>query len=155
MTCKNIYMGQKWSSADLKFGKGSIYLGGPRNRRGRSWRIDVINQLSNALDATLLIPETSAQLKGGASRSSAETDRWQKFAIGSAAAIIFWYPKDAAEDSSVIDIGAWSTTNKVFFGKEPENQTATIITLAESNNVIISDSLDGLIERLTGYLNRE
>lgn len=155
MTCKNIYLGQKWTSADLKFGKGTIYLGGLRNRRGRSWRTDVITKISNSIDATLLVPETSAQLKGGSSRTSPETDRWQKFAIGSSTAIIFWFPKNAVDDTGVIDLEPWSSSRKVLIGKDPENNSPSVIKVAENSNIVIVDSLDGLIDKMLGLLNRE
>jgi len=72
MACKYIYIGQKWTSSDLKIGKGSIYLSGPRNRRGKSWRVDAINKIANAVEATLLIPEGANQLKGGFCRVDKE-----------------------------------------------------------------------------------
>jgi len=157
MACKYIYIGQKWTSSDLKIGKGSIYLSGPRNRRGKSWRVDAINKIANAVEATLLIPEGANQLKGGFCRvDKEEKNRWQKFAIGSAAAIAFWYPKDAVDDLGPIDLEAWANSAKVFIGKDPQNQTPTITKLAETHpHVTISDSLEGLVERLTNWLNRE
>lgn len=155
MTCKYIYIGQKWTSSDLKFGKGSIYLAGPRNRKGKSWRIEAINKIASAgVEASLFIPESVNQLKGGFCRiSKEEKSKWQKFAIASATSIIFWYPKDESEDVGATDLKAWCKSDKVFVGKDPENQSADMLSLlAGDTRVNISGTMDELVERLVNWL---
>ena len=139
----------------MKYGSGSIFLAGPRNRKGKSWRIDAINKIALAgIEATLFIPESVSQLKGGFCRLSKEDkNKWQKFAIASATAIIFWYPKDGSEDVGAADLKAWCRSDKVFVGKDPENENSDMASLLAGNTKAnISSSIDELIDRLVNKL---
>jgi hypothetical protein len=154
---KYIYVGQKWTAADVKVGNGSVYIGGPRNRKGKSWRVDFINKLAEiGITGSLFIPEGPGQLKGGFCRiDKDEKNKWQKFAAASASAIVFWFPSDASDDIGALDLKAWYKSDRVFIGKDPSNTTAIVDEISKEPNIIISDSLDGVVERVSVWLNRE
>jgi hypothetical protein len=45
MNCKKVYIGQEITQEDWDYGIGSVYLAGPRNLKGKSWRIDLIQKI--------------------------------------------------------------------------------------------------------------
>lgn len=152
MVCKNIYLGQKWTSADLKFGSGTVFLAGPRNNKGKSWRIDAINKIgASGIECTIFIPEGVGQLKGGFCRISREDQlRWQRFAVSASHHVLFWFPKEEAEDIGAIDIAAWAKSDRILVGKDPEN---TNEKLSKFEN--ISDSIEELIKKLSIVINNK
>lgn len=141
----------------MKFGNGSVYLAGPRNRKGKSWRVDAVNKIAKAgLQCTIFIPESVGQLKGGFCRlDKEEKSKWQKFAIASATTVLFWYPPDASEDVGVADLKAWCKSERVFIGRDPENKTQVVEDLMQNDqNVVVVNSLDALVEKMAAWVNR-
>lgn len=120
MVCKKIYLGQELTQEDWDYGMGSIYLGGPRNYKGKSWRLDLIDKIESSVsNVCILIPETQNQLKGGANKMPPQEQfAWQQLAMSVASAILFWFPNGLFNIQSCVEFGAWHKSERVFLGHD-------------------------------------
>ena len=155
MTCKQIYLGQNWSVEELNFsGLGSIYLAGPK---GNSWRFDFIKKIESlGFKVTFFIPELNGKLYGGqlynGEPSIEESFTWQKSAISSATAVVFWFPKGEIDPQSLVEFGAWCKSERVFLGGNgPEIKYLDWLFHTEQK-LNAANSLDQLVERVVHWM---
>lgn len=124
MKVKKVYLGQELNQEDWDYGIGSMYLAGPRNPKGHSWRLDLINKLEEQKSPiSILVPETKAQLNGGESKlHSMKIYEWQHLAMSVASCILFWYPAGVVDAQSYVEFGAWHKSERIFLGREKVGQ---------------------------------
>lgn len=149
MNCKKVYLGQEIENEEWSYGLGSVYLAGPRNPKGKSWRLDVISKLEESgTPMAIFIPETKSQLRGGFNKSPSHVIYdWQRFAMSMASAIIFWYPKDAYDAQSLVEFGLWHKSERIFLGREdPKKNEYLDWVLYKEQMLYPADTIDQVIE---------
>lgn len=153
--CNRVIPYKCWQSKLLEAGISKQIISSLQEYFDR--HVDFINKLAETgITGALFIPEGPGQLKGGFCKiDKEEKNKWQKFAAASATAIVFWFPADATEDIGALDLKAWYKSDRVFIGRDPVNQTTIVDEISKEPKVIISDSIAGLVERVSGWLNRE
>lgn len=149
MTCKNIYLGQDWTIEELNTsGFGSIYLAGPLNTNGKSWRNDFIKKIEKSgLQVTFLIPENKEK-----TLSKEEMFAWQKSAISSASVIVFWFPNGETNIQSLVEFGAWYKSERVFLGGNGPDVEYLDWAIHSEQKINASNTLDQLAERVVHWL---
>jgi len=155
MTCKKVYIGQELKDEDLVYGIGSVYLGGPRNTKGKSWRLDFIKGFERAkADCVLFIPETYNQLKGGFNKNPAQ-DRyqWEHMTISVASVILFWYPADVIDVQSSAQFGSWYKSERTFCGTEnPDHEQYIHWLYKKQHKMYPCGSPDELIDMVVRWM---
>lgn len=155
MNCKKIYLGQEIESEDWSYGLGSVYLCGPRNPKGKSWRLDLISKLENSgTPMTIFIPETKNQLKGGFNKvDKNKVFDWQRSAMAISTAIIFWYPKGVFDDQSFAEFGLWHKSERIFLGREVGANTEYLEWLLYKEQLLYpADNLDQVTEMFLHWI---
>src|SRR5690606_11293305 len=106
---KRFYLGQDFMEEDWGYGLGSVYLGGSRNPKGKSWRLEIMKKFEETkTPMSFFIPETKNQLKGGFNKVPKETIfQWEHMAISVATVILFWYPSGSIKPQNCSEFGAW------------------------------------------------
>jgi len=147
MSCKKIYIGQELTQEDWDYGMGSVYLAGPRNPKGKSWRVDIIDKIEKATSGVcILIPETEDQLKGGLSNILPNDQfAWQHLAMSVASTILFWFPHGVFNAQSCVEFGAWHKSEKVFLGHEPYGAEYMDWLLNKEQSLYPAESMDQLV----------
>lgn len=154
MASKYIHLGQDWETEELNnFGLGSVYLAGPRNKTGKSWRQDLIKKIENSgLKLTFFIPEPKAQLRSGDILPKERFD-WQKSAIASASAILFWFPLNEYDAQSLVEFGCWCKSERVFLGGDPCPEIEYLDWLLYNEQKIhATNTLEQLTERFVHWI---
>lgn len=161
MTSKCIYLCQDFVIEDLNVsGLGCIYLAGPRNKDGTSWRFDLIKKIEDlGLKVPFLIPEPSknSQLANCPDVSNIITAskcfKWQHSAMAMATAIAFWFPKDATPSpDSFVQFGMWCKSERVFLGIEDTNYNYMDWLFHSEQKMTTSPTLDQLAERIVHWI---
>ena len=155
MRCKKIYIGQEIEQEDWIYGSGSVYLAGPRNPKGKSWRLDFIKKLEDSGSAIcVFVPESKNQLIGGFNKMpDVEKYKWQHLAISLASAIVFWYPAGIADSQSYVEFGSWHKVERIFLGREDPQSTQYLDWLLHHEQKLFpADNLDDLAEMVIHWL---
>lgn len=147
MNCKIIYLGQDVSSDDWNYGLGSVYLAGPRNKKGKSWRLDLISKLEKSnIPLAIFVPETEIQLNDNIYQKN-NLYCWQHSTMAISTSIIFWYPKDIYDDQSFADFGLWHKSERIFLGREPGAQIEYLEWLFYKEQLLYpAETLDQIVE---------
>jgi hypothetical protein len=153
MNCRKLYLGQEIVSDDLHYGLGSVYLAGPKNPKGKSWRLDIISKLeSSETPITIFIPETKNQLKSDKFTKEISFN-WQRSAMAIATSIIFWFPKGVYDDQSFAEFGLWHKSERIFLGREPGAQTEYLEWLFYKEQLLYpADNLDQVTEMFLHWI---
>lgn len=155
MKCRKLYIGQDVEHEDWNYGLGSVYLAGPRNPKGKSWRLDLIKKLEDTqIPICLLIPETKNQLKGGFTKIP-ETERyqWQYMAMSVATTILFWYPSGCSDAQSYVEFGSWHKAERIFMGREDKNENSYLDWLLHKEQKLFpAEDTDQLVEMVSHWL---
>lgn len=149
MNSRKLYLGQEIESGDWNYGLGSVYLAGPRNTKGKSWRLDIISKLENSeTPISIFIPETKNQLQNGLNKvSKNKMFDWQQSAMAIATSIIFWFPKDVHDDQSFAEFGLWHKSERIFLGRELGAQIEYLEWLFyKEQSLYPAESLDQIVE---------
>lgn len=154
MNSKKIYLGQDVDSNDWNYGLGSVYLAGPRNSYGKSWRLDLISKIEESeIPLTILIPETKNQLKSNNINKIDNEFNWKTSSMAVATSILFWYPKDFNDYQSFIDFGIWHKSERIFLGREPGSPTEYLEWLFYKEQLLYpADDLDQIVEMFTHWI---
>lgn len=158
MTSRYIYLGEDWETEDLNsLGLGPVYLAGPRNPQGKSWRCELISKIEKSgVSLSYLIPETRAQLEvTGLYRypNDEEAVKWQQTSMGCATAILFWFPAEAFDPKSLVDFGCWAKCERVFLGGDQSNNLEYLDRVFYSEQKMHAvNTLDQLAERFVHWI---
>ena len=155
MNYKKLYLGQEIEQEDWSFGLGSMYLAGPRNPKGKSWRLEFIEKVENiGTPVSFFIPETKSQLKGGFNKSYLDdVYDWQHMAISLASIIVFWYPVGVIDTQSYVEFGAWSKSERIFVGRENNHHNQYIDWLLHKEQKLFpAESMDELVDMVIHWL---
>jgi len=155
MRCKKVYLGEEIDEQVWKYGLGSIYLAGPKNEKGKSWRSQMIKKIeSEGVPVTIFIPETRTQLKG----SKIKMDKtlqfsWKHTAISLASTIVFWYPSGNLDHQSYVEFGVWSRAERIFYGREDEAQNEYLDWLLYKQQLLYpAETMDQVVEMVIHWL---
>ena len=155
MNCKKVYLGQEVESDDWNYGLGSVYLAGPRNSKGISWRLNLISKLQNSgTPMTIFIPETKNQLKYGYNNASKDSIfEWQRSTMAIASSIIFWFPKGFQDDQSFAEFRHWHKSETIFLGREIGANTEYLEWLFhKEQHLYPADTLDQISEMFLHWI---
>lgn len=155
MLCKKIYFGQELDPDIWNYGCGSIFLAGPRNKKGKSWRQAFIKKVEDSkMPVALLIPETHNQLKGGFNKVKTEDQfKWQHLAMSVASAIAFWYPAGVSSAQSYVEFGMWHKYERIFLGREKESDTKYLEWLLHKEQLLYpAEDMDQLVEMVLHWI---
>jgi hypothetical protein len=155
MNCKKMYIGQELTHEDWDYGIGSVYLAGPRNPKGKSWRVDLIQKLEESgCPICIFVPESKNQLKGGFSKvHHFDRYQWQHMVISLASTIVFWFPSGCSDAQSYVEFGAWHKAERIFLGQEDRDENDYLDWLMyKKQNINCVNSMDKLIEMVTHWL---
>lgn len=149
MKVKKVYLGQELIQKDWNYGIGSVYLAGPRNPNGESWRINLIKKLeAQGSPISILIPETKNQLKNGSHQlHPMKVYEWQHLAMSVASCILFWYPSGVVDVQSYVEFGAWHKSERIFLGRENRNDNQYLDWLLHREQKLYpADDMDQLVQ---------
>lgn len=156
MTCKHIGLGDNWELEDFtNFGLGSIYLAGPRNHIGHSWRSDFFNKIERlGVDVTIVSPEPSIYYDTFAETITPEMYLWRKKAIACVTTIVFWWPKNTIDMISGVEFGNWYKEERVFVGCEEITASSSYIDWVYYKEHLMhpSKSINDLVENVVKWL---
>jgi hypothetical protein len=156
MTIKYIELGDNWDLEDfLNFGLGSIYLAGPRNNLGKSWRSDFCNKIERlGVDVSIVSPEPRNYFETFEETITPDMYLWRKKAIACATTIVFWWPKNTIDIISGIEFGSWYKEERVFVGCEELNNNSSYIDWLYHKEHLMhpAHSINELVENVVKWL---
>lgn len=132
------------------FGKSKVvFLGG--NCRGRDWRVEFLHRFERE-DAVFINPRRDdfphPETMPG---EHAEQVSWERQAIDSADVCLFWLGEGLANQAARVEIGyALGLGKTVLIGAEPG--FLGLEHLSAFSGLVLSTSLDGLMDRLNSIL---
>lgn len=152
---KRFYLGQDFMEEDWGYGLGSVYLGGSRNPKGKSWRLEIMKKFEETkTPMSFFIPETKNQLKGGFNKVPKETIfQWEHMAISVATVILFWYPSGSIKPQSCSEFGAWHKNERIFYGRESNTEYKYFDWLLyKEHKLYPAENIDQLVEMVTHWM---
>lgn len=148
---KKIYLNENLYTNDFEYGIGSIYLAGPRNNSGPSWRTYFIDYIENLeLHTTLIIPETKQNLHNHVKDVNCSKN-WKEDCLQFSTAIAFWIPSKQITKEDLTELSLFVNKDKTFFGY-PEINSDLDKYIPDNRKCYCNNSLDKLINDVVKWI---
>ena len=114
------------------------------------------------MDLAVLNPRRAAKFSTEDYNAREEQVKWEFMHLRYANAILFWFPENAPCTTSLLELGYWLNTSKVFVGVNPGHYKersikAQIKLLNESRiglRIEVQSTLEATIDRSILFLNK-
>lgn len=144
--------------------KQSLFLAGGIDS-APDWQLEAVlylYQKYNHMNLAVFNPRRSEKFSTEDYNAREEQVKWEFMHLRYANAILFWFPENAPCTTSLLELGYWLNTSKVFVGVNPGHYKersikAQIKLLNESRvgiKIEVQPTLEATIDRSISFLNK-